>query len=203
MHNGFVNIDGEKMSKSLGNFRTVRELLESYSGEVIRLALLSAHYRSDMDFSVELLEQSKTNLDSFYTALRAVGNVALVDVDISASKFYAALLDDLNTPLAISELHALSKSLNKAESTDQAALKSKLLACANLLGLLQQDPEHWLTQAADGEIEAADIEALIEERVTAKANKNWARCDEIRDQLKAAGVVLEDSKDGTSWRRER
>ncbi|MDN3639424.1 cysteine--tRNA ligase [Simiduia curdlanivorans] len=203
MHNGFVNIDGEKMSKSLGNFRTVRELLESYSGEVIRLALLSAHYRSDMDFSVELLEQSKTNLDSFYTALRAVSDVALIDLDISASKFYAALLDDLNTPLAISELHALSKSLNKANGVERAALKSEFLACASLLGLLQQDPEQWLTQGADGEIEAAEIEALIEARVTAKANKNWARCDEIRDQLKAAGVVLEDSKDGTSWRRER
>jgi cysteinyl-tRNA synthetase len=148
------------------------------------------------------LEQSKTNLDSFYTALRAVKALPAEAVkDISQSKFYAALLDDLNTPLAISELHALSKNLNKAELSEQKALKSELLACANILGLLNKDPEQWLTQGAEGDIDAEAIEALIEERIAAKANKNWARGDEIRDELKAKGVVLEDSKAGTTWRR--
>lgn len=202
MHNGFVNIDGEKMSKSLGNFRTVRELLDKFDGEVLRLALLSAHYRSDMDFSAELLAQSKTNLDSFYTALRAVADVAPCAVELSETAFYKALLDDLNTPLAISELHAMAKALNKAQGADRSRIKSELLAAAAMLGLLQKNPEAWLTAGAEGDIGAAEIESLIAERNQARTDKNWARCDEIRDQLKAQGVVLEDSKEGTRWRRE-
>ncbi|AFU97333.1 cysteine--tRNA ligase [Simiduia agarivorans] len=202
MHNGFVNIDGEKMSKSLGNFRTVRELLESYDGEVIRLALLSAHYRSDMDFSKELLEQSKTNLDTFYAALRPLQDVQAEDVDITDSAFMQALQDDLNTPLALSELHALIKQLNKANAADKPALKGQVLAAARLLGLLNKSPDDWFKAGAAGAIDEDQIEALIAERNQARADKNWARCDEIRDQLKAEGVVLEDSKDGTRWRRE-
>ncbi|UTA49259.1 cysteine--tRNA ligase [Simiduia sp. 21SJ11W-1] len=202
MHNGFVNIDGEKMSKSLGNFRTVRELLQKFDGEVLRLALLSAHYRSDMDFSAELLEQSKTNLDTFYTALRAVEDVPVQDVDIKNTAFFKALLDDLNTPLAISELHALAKSLNKATGDAKAQIKSELLAAAGLLGLLYKAPNDWLTAGSEGDISAEQIEALIAESTQARAAKNWARCDEIRDALKAQGVVLEVTKEGTRWRRE-
>ncbi|MBB3168063.1 cysteine--tRNA ligase [Simiduia aestuariiviva] len=202
MHNGFVNIDGEKMSKSLGNFRTVRELLEKFDGEVLRLALLSAHYRSDMDFSAELLEQTKTNLDGFYTALRGVSEIPVEPVNIEKTDFFKALQDDLNTPQAISELHAMAKALNKAADNEKAELKSHLIAAANMLGVLQKSPEAWLTAGGEGDITAEAIDALIIERNQARSEKNWARCDEIRDELKAQGVVLEDGKEGTRWRRE-
>ncbi|GAA4961533.1 cysteine--tRNA ligase [Halioxenophilus aromaticivorans] len=200
MHNGFVNIDGEKMSKSLGNFRTVRDLLGQHKGEVIRFALLSAHYRSEMDFSVELLQQSKAALDSLYAALRDC-EAETGDADLQASAVYKALSDDLNTPLAISELHALAKQLNRGEG-DLAATRSLLLQAGELMGMLQQTPEQWFQgQAGDEGLSAEAIEALIVERKEAKAAKDFARSDEIRDQLKQAGVVLEDSKTGTTWRR--
>lgn len=203
MHNGYINIGGEKMSKSLGNFRTVRELLEQYKGEVIRGALLSAQYRSEMDFSIDLLEETKARLDAFYSALRDAKDVAVVDVDIKAQPFYAALLDDLNTPVALGELRQLARELNKAEDADKAVFKSLLLKAGELIGLLQQDPEQWFTDSGKAEqISAADIEALIAERVQAKQDKNFARADEVRDILKAQGVVLEDSRAGTQWRRE-
>lgn len=203
MHNGYINIGGEKMSKSLGNFRTVRELLGQYKGEVIRAALLSAQYRSEMDFSTDLLEETKARLDAFYGALRDVKDVPLVDVDIKSQPFYAALLDDLNTPVALGELRQLARELNKAEGEQKAVFKSLLLKAGELVGLLQQDPEQWFTDSGKaGEISADEIEALIAERVQAKKDKNFARADQIRESLKAQGVVLEDSRDGTQWRRE-
>ena len=200
MHNGFVNIDGEKMSKSLGNFRTVRDLLKQHRGEVIRFALLSAHYRSEMDFSAELLEQSKAALDSLYGALRDCA-VAPADVSLAGSRAYQALCDDLNSAQAISELHALAKLLNRKEG-DIAETKGLLLQSAALMGLLQEEPVAWFQGGAnDDGLSATEIEALIVERKEAKAAKNFARSDEIRDQLKSAGIVLEDSKSGTTWRR--
>ncbi len=206
MHNGFLNIDGEKMSKSLGNFRTVRELLGLYKGEVIRFALLSAHYRSEQDFSKGLLDQSKSGLDTLYGALREAGDVqADLSVDIKDQPFYLALLDDLNTAIAVSELHQLAKSLNKASAEDKPKLKGLLLKCAAQIGILEDDPETWFTTTVDSEDEglaAEEIDALIIERADSKKNKNFARADEIRDLLTADGVVLEDSKDGTKWRRE-
>lgn len=203
MHNAYLDIDGEKMSKSLGNFRTVRDLLQSYRGEVLRFALLSAHYRSPLNFSVELLEQAQSNLDSFYGTLREVADIELdVDVPLADEPFYQALNDDLNTPLAIAELHALAKQLNKASAEDKPQLKARIIAAGNLLGILGQDPEEWLQgDAADDAISAEEIEALIQERVDAKANRDFARADEIRDSLLAQGVVLEDSRDGTQWKR--
>ncbi|WP_317928776.1 cysteine--tRNA ligase [Halioxenophilus sp. WMMB6] len=201
MHNGYVNIDGEKMSKSLGNFRTVRDLLQQYKGEVIRFALLSAHYRSELDFSKELLEQSKSALDSLYGALRDSTAAAADDFDITTSAGYLALCDDLNTPLAVSELHRLAKALNKREG-NEPAIKGEMLALGKLLGLLQQRPDEWFQSGVGASsLGEAEIEALIEERKQAKANKDFARSDEIRDELKAAGVILEDSKQGTTWRR--
>ena len=203
MHNAYLDIDGEKMSKSLGNFHTVRDLLQSYRGEVLRFALLSAHYRSPLNFSVELLEQAQSNLDGFYGTLREVADIELdVDVPLADEPFYLALNDDLNTPLAIAELHALAKQLNKASDEDKPQLKARIIAAGNLLGILGQDPEEWLQgDAADDAISAEDIEALIQERVDAKANRDFARADEIRDSLLAQGVVLEDSRDGTQWKR--
>jgi cysteinyl-tRNA synthetase len=203
MHNAYLDIDGEKMSKSLGNFRTVRDLLQSYRGEVLRFALLSAHYRSPLNFSMELLEQARSNLDGFYGTLREVADMELdVDVPLADEPFYQALNDDLNTPLAIAELHALAKQLNKAAAEDKPQLKARIIAAGNLLGILGQDPEEWLQgDAAADAISAEAIETLIKERVDAKANRNFARADEIRDSLLAEGVVLEDSREGTQWKR--
>ena len=204
MHNGFLNIDGEKMSKSLGNFRTVRDLLDSYKGEVIRFALLSAQYRSEMDFSKDLLDQSRQSLDSLYGALREAQDVVADDtVALEGTAAYTALLDDLSTPIAISELHQLAKSLNKADAADKPALKGLLLKTAALMGLLGDAPEAWFTTSAGADgIAAETIEALILERAQAKKDKNFGRADEIRAELTDAGVVLEDSPQGTKWRRE-
>ena len=203
MHNAYLDIDGEKMSKSLGNFRTVRELLQSYRGEVLRFALLSAQYRSPLNFSVELLEQAEATLSAFYGALREVATVdADTEVDLATEAFYAALNDDLNTPLAIAELHAMAKELNKAGPEDQARLKGRILAAGELLGILQQDPQAWLHGgAAVDVISAEEVETLIAERHQAKLDKNYSRADEVRQLLLSQGVVLEDSREGTKWRR--
>ncbi len=203
MHNGYLNIDGEKMSKSLGNFRTVRDLLGVYKGEVLRFALLSAQYRSELDFSRELLSQAKSSLDSLYMALRESSSVDVLEQSIADQPAFKALLDDLNTPVAIAELHQLAKQLNKAADADKPALKATLLKCGELLGLLQENPEAWFKgSVAEGSISAEQVDALIAERIQAKLDKNYARADEIREDLKAAGVILEDSREGTSWRRE-
>ncbi|MBB5210622.1 cysteine--tRNA ligase [Microbulbifer hydrolyticus] len=203
MHNGYVNIDGEKMSKSLGNFRMVNDLLQQYPGEVLRFALLSAHYRSELNFSADLLDQAWRTLDGLYGALRETQSVEVATADLSDSAFMAALNDDLNTPIAISELHQLARDLNKAEDAEKPSLKGKLLAAGEMLGILQLDPEAWFKQSRGGdEISEADIEALIAERQQSKKDKNFARADEIREELKAKGVVLEDSREGTKWRRE-
>ena len=204
MHNGYINIDGEKMSKSLGNFKMVRDLLDHYAGETLRFALLSAQYRSELSFSVDLLDQAKAALDTLYGALKQVEDVvAEVPAGLNEQPAYTALLDDLNTPIAIRELHALAKSMTQASGQAQAQLKGQLLACAELLGLLQQSPNHWFQQAVSANAMSAEqIATLIAARQQAKLDKNYAGADDIRAQLLAAGVVLEDSREGTSWRRE-
>lgn len=203
LHNAYLDIDGEKMSKSLGNFHTVRDLLESYRGEVLRFALLSAHYRSPLNFSAELLEQAQTTLDGLYSTLREAADVGVdMEVVLADEPFYAALNDDLNTPIAIAEIHALAKQLNKADDADKPALKGRILAAGNLLGILEQDPQQWLQEAGSTDaISAAEIEAAIIERQDAKLAKNYARADEVREELLARGVVLEDSREGTQWKR--
>ncbi|MDP5064776.1 MAG: cysteine--tRNA ligase, partial [Haliea sp.] len=206
MHNAYLDIDGEKMSKSLGNFRTVRELLGHYRGEVLRFALLSAHYRSPLNFSTELLAQAEANLGSFYTALRGVSDLPegmAQPMDALASEpFYQALEDDLNTPLAIAELHVLAKQLHKAAAADKPLLKARMLAAGKLLGILQQAPEAWLQGGAKAfDMTPEAIEGLIAERAAAKQQRDFARADAIRQQLLDAGVELEDSREGTLWRR--
>jgi cysteinyl-tRNA synthetase len=204
MHNAYLDIDGEKMSKSLGNFRTVRDLLASYRGEVLRFALLSAHYRSPLNFSPELLEQAETTLGSLYSTLREVQDISLdMEVPLADEAFYKALNDDLNTPVAIAEIHAIAKQLHKAPAAELPRLKARMLAAGDLLGILQQDPQEWMQGGVSADAISADaIEALIAERHQAKLDKNYGRADEIRQELLEQGVVLEDSREGTQWRRE-
>lgn len=203
MHNGMLNIKGEKMSKSLGNFFTAAEILERYQGEVLRLMLLSSHYRKPLDGSFDNLNQAKENMDRFYTALRQNQDIE-ADPTYNAA-FLTALKDDMNTPEALSIMHDMTSKLNKAKNDEDKALyKGELLGCGELLGILAQNPEDWFRWRAESKeskaFDEAEIEALITERNQAKADKNWAKADEIRDKLFAADILLEDAASGTIWR---
>ena len=200
MHNGHLMVEGEKMSKSLGNFVTVHELLEKWPGEAIRLAMMGTHYHQPINWTEENLRQAKEALDRFYTALRQSGDVTPEEMPVPRAVL-DALCDDLNTPLAISEFHNLVTRFNKAEKKfERAEAKGEILAAAKLLGILEADPEAWFTGSAD-EDEAAEIDDLIAQRADAKKNKDFATADKIRDDLLARGIILEDFKDGTSWKR--
>ncbi len=199
MHNGYVVVEGEKMSKSLGNFFTVRQLLEEgWPGEAIRLALLSGHYRQPLDITRDKIKESKVQLDRFYGALRATADIAPSDA-APPEGVVAALSDDLNTPEALAEMHRIGTALNKAgNAIEQGRLKGALLAAGRLMGLLGQDPEDWFKGGSGGEAE--EIERLIAARIAARKAKNFAEADRIRDELAARGIVLEDGPQGTTWR---
>ena len=200
LHNAFINIEGEKMSKSLGNFRMVNELLEQYPGEVLRYVILSAHYRSEQQFSADLLDSAWRSLDTLYGFLR--GQETSDAMLNTQGVGYRALLDDLNSPVAISELYRLAKKMHAASGEAKARVKAELMGLAKLMGLLQQDPEQWFTRARGGnDIGAEAIEALIEKRKQAKSDKDYAGADRVRRDLLDMGVVLEDSREGTTWRR--
>jgi cysteinyl-tRNA synthetase len=205
MHNGFLTMDSEKMSKSLGNIITARELLkQGWQGETLRWALLSAHYRAPLDFTDDLLKQSQASLDRLYGALLRLKHVPappLKDESAPLKTFRAALADDLNTPEAIAELFALATAANTATRTDhQARAKAELIAAASLFGVLQDDPEHWF-RASFGEQAAAEIDALVAERVTARTHKDFATADRLRETLAARGVEVMDGPAGSTWRR--
>ena len=202
MHNAYVDMDGEKMSKSLGNVRTVRELLEQYPGETLRFALLSAHYRSPLNFSKSLLDTAQSTLDSFYLALRNAGDVEVGrPIEPHLSPVFSALMDDLNTPAAIAELHQLAKALNKATDSRKGPAKAALLAGGAVLGVLSQDPVTWLSAPGSDGLAAEVIDQMLVDRAEAKANRDFSRADAIRDELNAAGIIIEDGASGATWRR--
>jgi cysteinyl-tRNA synthetase len=196
LHNGFVTMNDEKMSKSMGNVISVTDAANRYRGETLRAALLSAHYRAPLDLSDSAMRDARNGLDRMY---RAVGEIAATP-DRVDEEFTACLLDDLNTPAALARLHELARLANKGEVGACEALKSS----AAVLGLLQQTARAWAkddeTVTKDG-IDDATIDALIMARKQARADRNFAKADEIRDQLTKADIILEDSIDGTTWRR--
>ena len=202
VHNGMLMVDGVKMSKSLGNFYTLEEVLAKAPAEALRLLFLSTHYHQPFNFTFEGLNAAKQTLDKFYNALRQNLNVKS-EKTAPDDRVVAALADDLNTPLAMSYLHEDVNNLNKAETgADRTKYKSRLLADAYLLGLLWQDPESWFKggNAAEGLDETA-VEAEIAARAEAKKTKNYALADEIRNRLKEQGIILEDGPAGTTWKR--
>jgi cysteinyl-tRNA synthetase len=204
MHNGFLTINSDKMSKSLGNFFTVRQLLAVAPGEALRLALLAAQYRQPLDFSTESLQHAKATLDRWYGALRSVAAVQAAAITAPSAALEDALFDDLNTPLAIAHIHELVNDLNRAKTAaEQAQLKGLLLATGQAIGLLQQDVETWFRWAPAGQsyLDAATIEELIAARKEARKDKNFAEADRIRKQLDDGHVILEDSGNATTWRR--
>ena len=202
MHNGFVRVDDEKMSKSLGNFFTIREVLKEYDAEVVRFFILRAHYRSPLNYSDVHLDDARHALARLYTALKGVAcEPQAVDWnEPHALRFRHAMDDDFNTPEACAALFDLAAELNRSRSP---VLAAQLRALASLLGLLQRDPQIFLQAAptSEGELSIERIEALIAERIAAKKGKNYAESDRIRAELLAAGVALEDSAQGTTWRR--
>ncbi len=199
VHTGMLMINGVKMSKSLGNFYTVDEILAKYPAEALRLLFLTTHYHQPFNFTFEGLEQAKNILDKFYNALLKNADIPAEKTEPS-EKLIAALCDDLNTPLALSYLHETLGNLNKAETKEERIkYKSELLANAYMLGLLYNDAESWFKGTTDAE--DTEIEALIAKRAEAKKNKDWATADAIRNELKERGIVLEDSPTGTTWKK--
>ena len=212
MHNGFVRIDDEKMSKSLGNFFTVREILKSYRAEEIRYFILASHYRSPLNYSQENLENGKAALTRLYSALRGLSPVAATDTSCDSYRdaFYKAMDDDFNTPEAIAVLFDLTREMNKHKQ-QQPDTANRLAGClirlGDVLGLLQVEPDTYLRDVAPGQTDApgvlssTEVDDLIARRLRARTEKNWSEADRIRDELDAAGIILEDGAEGTSWRR--
>ena len=206
MHAGAVRVNKEKMSKSLGNFFTIREVLAKYPAEVIRYLLTASHYRSQIDYSEDSLVEAQSGLERFYTALL---EVPVVDAELSGEyveRFNASMDDDFNTREALAVLFDMAREVNRLKRDDinaAAPLAAQMRALGNVLGLLTQDAAEFMRgEAGEGDLTDEQIDALVEERNQAKKNRDFARADGIRDELKEAGVVLEDSREGTRWRRE-
>ena len=203
MHNGYITVKGDKMAKSAGNFVTLRDVLRNFHGECVRLALMSVHYKKPLDWTPNALQQARNNLDKWYRLLLPTQpQPATVDAKVSE-----ALADDLNTPLAIAELHRLASEVSLASESERNAKAAVLRASANFVGLLLEEPRQWLrwqapTKMVAEQISEQEIEALIAKRNQARGNKDFATADEIRDYLNATGIVLEDGDSGTQWLRQ-
>ena len=193
MHNGFVTIDGEKMSKSLGNIILVNDLTEKYHGEVIRLALLSSHYRQGLDWNESVIHQAKKLLNKLYALYDELKDIK-ADEDEKNFKSIEIIFDDLNTPGLISEANKLIKEGDSSNDSEKALIKSKLLMIAKVLGIFEDKAYNQVSNELNKE-----IEDLIKERSIAKENKNFALADQIRSKLDSLGIEIKDSPDGTSW----
>ena len=203
VHNGFLSMDSTKMSKSLGNVLLVHDLIKQERGEIIRLALLSAHYRQPLDWSDETLEDARRKLDRLYGAIRGIDiDDAIRKAAAPPATFITALEDDLNTPKALAELFDGARTLNKTEDqAERQKLAAELLAAGDLVGLIQSDPDDWFSASDDSDIDAGEIEELIAQREQTRASGDYAAADKIRDDLAARGITIEDGSTGTRWRR--
>ncbi|MCG8428143.1 MAG: cysteine--tRNA ligase [Chromatiales bacterium] len=207
MHNGFVRINDEKMSKSLGNFFTVREILARYQAEEVRYFILTSQYRSPLNYDDEHLDNARGALTRFYTALRGLPVAEPAGAEAFVERFNMAMDDDFNTPEALAVLFDLVREINRIRTEDEAkaaGLAAELRCLGGVLGILQDDPEVYLRGGAAGGDGLSDeeIEQLIQQRLDARANKNWGEADRIRDELKERGILLEDGAQGTTWRRQ-
>ena len=203
VHNGFVNVDKDKMSKSLGNVLLVKDLLKESPAEVIRMALLLTHYRQPLQWHTQTLMQARQLLDRFYRALQVLEDVTLSVEAKVPEAIVSALIDDLNTPQAFTELQVFISMAHKANTQKQREqAKSALLASGNLLGLFQQKPMDWFTQGRSLKIAVPEIEALLVTRAEARSQKDFVQADKIRGQLLALGIIIEDHPEGSVWRVE-
>ncbi len=203
MHAGAVRVDGEKMSKSLGNFFTIRDVLEQYHPEVVRYLLVASHYRSPINYSEDNLKEAKGALERLYRAIKGLPQVPANGGEEFVERFGKAMDDDFNTPEACAVLFDMAREVNRLKDSDfdaAAALGARLRELAAVTGLLQLDADQYLHAGAAGRVDAAEVEALIQARLQARAEQDWAESDRIRDQLAEMGVVLEDSKGVTTWR---
>ena len=200
-HNGFVNVEGEKMSKSIGNIRLVHDLKKQYKGEVLRLTLLSAHYRQPLNWTKEIIDQNSKMLDRFYRSLKELQDVE-ISSDLVSEDIMESLLDDLNTPKVLAKLNTLSNTLSSADTDEKRNIKNNLIATGKILGVMQEDPNIWLGYNQTANPEKEEIEGLINQRNEARRSKDFKLADQIRDKLKSKGIEIEDTKNGTIWRKD-
>jgi len=200
-HNGFVNVEGEKMSKSIGNIRLVHDLKNQYSGEVLRLTLLSAHYRQPLNWTKEIIDQNSKMLDRLYRSLKDLQNIELTSENLSEDVM-ESLLDDLNTPKLLAHLNTLANKLSTANKDEKINIKNNLIAAGKILGILREDPDVWLGYNQSLNPEKEEIEGLINQRNEARRDKDFKLADEIRDKLKIKGIEIEDTNNGTIWRKD-
>ena len=200
-HNGFVNVEGEKMSKSIGNIRLVHDLKNQYSGEVLRLTLLSAHYRQPLNWTKEIIDQNSKMLDRLYRSLKDLQDIELTSENLSEDVM-ESLLDDLNTPKLLAHLNTLTNKLSTANKDEKINIKNNLIAAGKILGILREDPDVWLGYNQSSNPEKDEIEGLINQRNEARRDKDFKLADEIRDKLKIKGIEIEDTNNGTIWRKD-
>ena len=200
LHNGFVNIEGEKMSKSIGNIRLVHELNKKYKGEVLRLTLLSAHYKQPLNWNEEIIEQNSKMLDRLYRVVMDLSDIKF-EQGLPSKNIMDSFLDDLNTPKVIANINEEVNKLSSASNDEKVKIKSNLLSTGKILGILENDPKEWLGYSQQNIENSEEIERLIIERNEARRNKNFNLADTIRDKLKEKGIEIEDKDKGTVWRK--